>query len=235
MGEEVYVPLNSSLWPWELTEPEDPVSLGWDGIIYSINDHAAQAYSKPGPEEDLLLSRTRSLHCGKVHLSDKKDKQTTAGGYELWSSYGNHCWSVPGHCQRGEKLWTECAVWWQRMALPGDRILAWGWGLTTVPRWRQAAGLVSQSKKEPQGQPWSGRSQGEAVQRSDKWEEPDQKSLQEEQFKSVMRRDGLEDPLTNPRRNFMLILRTLSSNHVSNYRGRYLQCCGGELVINWKF
>lgn len=48
---------------------------GWDGVIYPINDHSVQAYSKLSAMEDLLITRTRSLRPGKVHQTRKTNNR----------------------------------------------------------------------------------------------------------------------------------------------------------------
>lgn len=117
-------------------------------------------------------------------------------------------------------------------SLAWRHMLAWGWDLLTLPRWVRTAKL---ERKGPHGQMW-GQKWEESRRGSAKIREiTRQKHLQEEQFESVMGRDVLEDVLTSLRRNPMLILRTLLSDHVFNYTGRYIWCCGGELVINWYF
>lgn len=65
--------------------------------------------------------------------------------------------------------------------------------------------------------------------------EPVWKHLQEEQFKPLLGRNVPEDLLSSLQRNSVLILRTLLSDHVSNYRGRYIWCCRGKLVIKGIF
>lgn len=111
-------------------------------------------------------------------------------------------------------------------SLAWRHMLVWVWGLITIPRWVRAGKLEQERASRTNMKSQVGRVKERPCKDMRNEKEPDWKRLQTEQFKSVMGEVGLGGWLTNLRRNSMLLLRTLLSDHVSNYGGRYIQCCG---------